>query len=66
MSDQVGEADFAQRRFQIQSLTHFLLAAGDFAAIAAKMRLEKAVSSKALRPGLREKRPVQSAQEAGG
>lgn len=63
LSDQIGEADFAQR---IQSPTHFLLVAGDFAAIAAKRRLEKAVSGKALGPELREKRPVQSAQDAGG
>ena len=66
LSDQVGEVNFAQRRFKIQSPTHFMMVAGDFATIAAKMRLEKAVSGKALEPELREKRPAQSTQEAGG
>ena len=65
LSDLVGEVDFTQRRLIIQSPIHFLLASGDFAAIAAKMRLEKAVSGKALQPELREKRPAQGAQEAG-
>jgi hypothetical protein len=30
--------DWVQRRFKIESPTHFLVAAGDFAAIAARMR----------------------------
>lgn len=66
LSDRVGAADLAHRRFKIESPTHFLVAAGDFAAIAARMRLEKPGNDRAGQTEPREKRQASGAQEAGG
>ena len=66
LSDRVDGVDWAQRRFKVESPTHFLVAAGDFATIAARMRLEKPVPDRAQQVEPREKRAVNSAQEAGG
>jgi hypothetical protein len=66
LSDRVDGLEWAHRRFKIESPTHFLVAAGDFAAIAEKMRLEKPVSDRAPQAEPREKRPANGAQEAGG
>lgn len=66
LSGRVEGSDWAHKRFTIEAPTHFLLAAGDFAAIADKMRLEKPATVRAPQAEAREKGPKQGAQEAGG
>ena len=58
--------EYVQRRFKIESPTHFLLAKGDFASVAAKMKLEELVSDRALQPEPRETRSAHGTQEIGG
>ena len=66
VSGRVEGSDWAHKRFTIEAPTHFLLAAGDFAAIADKMRLEKLATDRAPQAVVREREPKQGAQEAGG
>jgi hypothetical protein len=58
--------EYLQRRFKIESPTHFLLAKGDFASVAAKMKLEVLVSDRATQAEPREKRSAHGTQEVGG
>jgi hypothetical protein len=66
LSDRVDSLEWTHRRFKIESPTHFLMAAGDFAAIAERMRLEKRVGGKAPQAEPGEKRSASAAQVAGG
>jgi hypothetical protein len=66
LGDQVDSVDWVQRRFKIESPTHFVVAAVDFAAIAARMRLDKPANDRGSQAEPRDKRSANSAQVAGG
>ena len=59
-------SEYVQRRLKIESPTHFLLAKGDFASVAAKMKQEELVSDRALQAEPRGKRSAHGTQEIGG
>ena len=63
LSDRVDGVKLLHRRFKVESPSHFLLAAGDYAAVAARMRLESPATGKAVQAEPCEKK---SAQEARG
>jgi hypothetical protein len=63
---QSRQCGLGERRFKIESPTYFLVAAGDFAAIAARMRLDKPANDRASEAEPRDKRSANSAQVAGG
>ena len=59
-------SEYVQRRLKIESPTHFVLAKGDFASVAAIMKLEELVSDRALQAEPRGKRSAHGTQEIGG